>query len=1037
MSNTTNPGGHALIGLLVLILIVALAISLLSLSPLPTTALSPTLLISEVLYDPLGDEPDGEWIEIYNASTSIIDLSNYKVGDEEASGGGEGMLQFPAGDSINPGQVIVVANKATAFFSAWGFNPDYEMVSSDGAVPDMIPYTAWASGSVTLSNSGDEVLILDGGDAIVDAMSYGNKTTFLNPAAPDVSEGHSLERSPANVDTDTAEDWIDQETPNPGTVTISEETATPTGTSTSTPTNTPTATSTNTPTPTETSTPTNTPTPTATATNTPTVTGTPSTATSTPTATPTATSTPTPTDTPTATPTNTPTATPTNTPTGTPTPTDTPTATATFTPTPAPCPVVGGVVWDCDGHPIESAKVEIEATGFYAYTDANGDYTITIPPDKVLPAGSYTLTASKTDCRSQSQTLKITADITSDTCPSSPQTKNFTGDLCLSPIVSVLPGASIRLPILNYIGDQHEGVHALAQGQSVEALIEVQNVGITYTKAALVLWGEPGPCAPQAEGPLKVECTGNMKPGTTWVFDNIPSDAKSGIVYSLSVDQIFDEDGRADFFADAVCEDLADCVMEEDDNWRRFDRAFQEGGEWSCNGRWDGVDEFDFSRHVGQPLAVEVLREGPGDVSEMVRVTSAYSGLSKDMEGFFDEDFGGFSYYAPLIYGNRLGFNSWIYLQNVGWECTSVELYFKDQEQCLRTHFGKVRALAPGETFQFDASTVVPPDFQGSVWIGASQPLAIVVDQVGRDVLMTYHGQPAQIQRRFDAPPERSAGSLVNYGPLIYREVQGWESGIQVQNLSSTVNAKVKVYFLDASGGIITALVDWLCPRGSQSYFLPVINDLPGNYVGAVRVESQEWWEPGDPPVPPPYIVSVAQLVKYEGPARAETLEAIAYNLFPEPHAYDWQVGAEADWGVDLIAIPSLLKGAEGITSEIAIQNVVAKPGFTDIVIYIYDQNRLLDFVCQKLNEKQVEYINLDIWGYITPRFEGSAVISVTHWQHEGSGSPGLAAVKVERSGTTLGRDIPGDESAGSEGFPIGPGFGFGGPDTPTCPGQP
>jgi hypothetical protein len=141
---------------------------------------------------------------------------------------------------------------------------------------------------------------------------------------------------------------------------------------------------------------------------------------------------------------------------------------------------------------------------------------------------------------------------------------------------------------------------------------------------------------------------------------------------------------------------------------------------------------------------------------------------------------------------------------------------------------------------------------------------------------------------------------------------------------------------------------------------------------------------------------------------------------------------------VDLIAIPSLQKGAEGITSEIAIQNLVSRPGFTDIVIYVYDQNRLLDFVCQKLSEKQVDYIDLDIWGYITPHFEGSAVISVTHWQHEGSGSPGLAAVKVGRSGTRLSTgDIPGDESAGSEGVPIGPGFDFAGADAPTCPGQP
>jgi hypothetical protein len=220
MPNTTNPSGHVLLRSFILILIAALALFLLALSPPPATAPSPTLLISEVLYDPLGPEPDEEWIEIYSVATDTITLSNYKVGDEEEQGGSEGMLQFPEGAFISPGQVIVVANKATAFFDVWGFTPDYEMDGSDEAVPDMIPYTAWASGKVQLGNSGDDVLILNGSDAIVNAMSYGDKTTFLDPSAPDVPAGHSLERVPANVNTDTAEDWMDQEFPDPGKVTI-------------------------------------------------------------------------------------------------------------------------------------------------------------------------------------------------------------------------------------------------------------------------------------------------------------------------------------------------------------------------------------------------------------------------------------------------------------------------------------------------------------------------------------------------------------------------------------------------------------------------------------------------------------------------------------------------------------------------------------------------------------------------------------------------------------------------------------------------
>ena len=248
MISTKHLRNTILLGLLVSALLLSLYLSL------PIGASSPTLLISEVFYDAVGTEPDEEWIEIYNAGASAIDLSNYKVGDEEEQGGTEGMLQFPAGVSINPGQVIVIANNATAFLSIWGFNPDYEMGDSDEAVPDMIPYTAWAGSAVQLANGGDHVLILDGGDEIMDAMSYGDKTMFFDPPCPDVSAGHSLERSPANADTDTAEDWIDQEFPNPGSVTVPTPTATATSTPTATPTNTPppTATPTTTPTPTTT-----------------------------------------------------------------------------------------------------------------------------------------------------------------------------------------------------------------------------------------------------------------------------------------------------------------------------------------------------------------------------------------------------------------------------------------------------------------------------------------------------------------------------------------------------------------------------------------------------------------------------------------------------------------------------------------------------------------------------------------------------------------------------------------------------------------
>jgi hypothetical protein len=197
---------------------------------------SPKLLISEVMYD-VGDEPEEEWIEIYNPGDQEIDLSNYKIGDEETQGSSEGMLQFPQGHSISPGQVIVIANNAISFFGVYGFNPDFEITDSGSQVPEMIAYASWGTSNIQLSNTGDEVLLLNDSDEFVDSISWGSSAWAFDPSAKDVSDGHSLERWPVSWDTDSADDWRDQEFPDPGNVDLSvpEPTATPTPTPTPSP----------------------------------------------------------------------------------------------------------------------------------------------------------------------------------------------------------------------------------------------------------------------------------------------------------------------------------------------------------------------------------------------------------------------------------------------------------------------------------------------------------------------------------------------------------------------------------------------------------------------------------------------------------------------------------------------------------------------------------------------------------------------------------------------------------------------------------
>jgi len=584
-------------------------------------------------------------------------------------------------------------------------------------------------------------------------------------------------------------------------------------------------------------------------------------------------------------------------------------------------------------------------------------------------------------------------------------------------------------------------------GENCKTWVQVQNVGDLDTKALFVVWGEPGACPPQAAGPLKVECTGLLRPGAAWSFADgwqLPAGAHSAVVYSLNaVNRVPDDRGRRVPFADLACIELFRYIVGDYGEWWRFDLAYREQDMYASRRTPAGERiELDFGQNPGEPLAISVNRSCPDPVDPNLTNHAAYTGISSDMEGARDPKSGAYMYYAPLIFANKGGLNSWMYIQNSGDECTSLEIWFKGQDNCLRPIIGDVLTLSPGETVHFDPNKVVGPDWLGSAWIRATQPLGIVIDTMGPNHFTSYLGLPADLDDL-----HFSYGDEVNYAPLIYSEYQGWDTAIQVQNLSGTTAAKVKVYFLDRSGDVITTVVDWICPRGSQTFFLPVIANLPGDWVGHARIESQVWWTPGTKPVDPPRVNSVVLMERWIDAARTQRREAVAYNAQGECLLYDWQVGAGKGGlqsGSAVFAIPLVAKGYNGINSEIGITNLVAKPGFTDFVIYLYDQNGLLDHICEKLHDQQVEYINLATWGAIPQRFLGSMVVSATFWEHDvfdPNGGflrnlVGLGGVSVERIGGILGApDVPGDESKAFEAMPVYDHFII--EDDPGCPGVP
>ncbi|MEM7799908.1 MAG: lamin tail domain-containing protein, partial [Chloroflexota bacterium] len=175
----------------------------------------PPMLITEVQYNPFGDDSRFEWIELKVNQSQPLDVSGFKIGDEETIGGQEGMLRFPPDTVIDGNRVVIIAQTAAGFQERYGIKPDYEMQESQPDVPNLPPSRLIALGDIGLANGGDEVILLDANNKQIDSLSYGESSWGFQPTIQPVPEGYSLTRVPANCDTDTAADWQPLSVPNP------------------------------------------------------------------------------------------------------------------------------------------------------------------------------------------------------------------------------------------------------------------------------------------------------------------------------------------------------------------------------------------------------------------------------------------------------------------------------------------------------------------------------------------------------------------------------------------------------------------------------------------------------------------------------------------------------------------------------------------------------------------------------------------------------------------------------------------------------
>ena len=117
----------------------------------------PTIIISEIMYDPDGSDAGHEWIEIYNYGQDPVDMTGW----EFEEGGAKHNLTAYQGDlTIDPGECAVIADDPATFLanyigyagtlidSSFSLSNTGELLSLWGSLADMVEYSnAWGGGS--------------------------------------------------------------------------------------------------------------------------------------------------------------------------------------------------------------------------------------------------------------------------------------------------------------------------------------------------------------------------------------------------------------------------------------------------------------------------------------------------------------------------------------------------------------------------------------------------------------------------------------------------------------------------------------------------------------------------------------------------------------------------------------------------------------------------------------------------------------------------------------------------------------------------
>jgi len=141
---------------------------------------NPKVLISEVDFNPVGSDTEGEFIELANTYDFDVRVDNWYVMEDN------NRFTFMDETILKGVTTYVIARDDTGFKNAFGFSTDYIMES------------------MSLTNSGDAIGLYDSLNNLLDAVAWGDGSIegANNPISlDDFDEGETLQRVPIYQDT--------------------------------------------------------------------------------------------------------------------------------------------------------------------------------------------------------------------------------------------------------------------------------------------------------------------------------------------------------------------------------------------------------------------------------------------------------------------------------------------------------------------------------------------------------------------------------------------------------------------------------------------------------------------------------------------------------------------------------------------------------------------------------------------------------------------------------------------------------------------